>query len=42
MVDLKYKKPTTTDLKIEISSGKNEQTFDVGKPVNIEFVPLGS
>ena len=38
-IELKYKKPTTTDLKIEIVAGKNEQKFDVGKPVNIEFVP---
>jgi len=40
-IDQKYKKPTTTDLKIDITSGKNEQTFDVGKPVNIEFIPFG-
>ena len=40
-IDLKYKKPTTTDLKIDITPGKNAETFDVGKPVNIEFVPFG-
>ena len=40
-IDLKYKKPTTTDLKLEITSGMNEQTYDVGKPVKIEFIPLG-
>ncbi|MDR1493503.1 MAG: hypothetical protein LBT05_12380 [Planctomycetaceae bacterium] len=40
-VDLKYKSPDTSDLEIEITAGKNEQTFDVGKAIKKEFVPFG-
>ncbi|MDR1480071.1 MAG: carboxypeptidase-like regulatory domain-containing protein [Planctomycetaceae bacterium] len=40
-VDLKYKSPNTSGLEIEITAGKNEQTFDVGKSIKKEFVPFG-
>ncbi|MDR2168711.1 MAG: carboxypeptidase-like regulatory domain-containing protein [Planctomycetaceae bacterium] len=37
-VNLKYKLLTTTDLEIEIITGKNEKTFDVGEPINEEII----
>jgi len=40
-VELKYKNEKTSDLRIEIGPGATQETFDVGKPVKIEFVPSG-
>jgi len=40
-VELKYKDEKTSDLRIEIGSSAISETFDVGKPVVIEFVPFG-
>ncbi len=34
-IDQKYKKADTTDLRITVKSGKNEETFDVGAKVSI-------
>lgn len=39
VIDTKYKKIQTTDLTISIQEGKNEESFDVGPEVDIEFVP---
>lgn len=39
-VNLKYKLLTTTDLEIEISTGKNEKTFDVGGAIMEELILL--
>jgi hypothetical protein len=36
-IDQKYKKVDTTDLTITVASGKNEQSFEVGAPVNVEL-----
>ncbi len=36
-VNLKYKSVDTTDLTVSITSGKNEQTLDVGAPVEVEM-----
>jgi hypothetical protein len=38
-VDVKYKSEETTDLKIEITAGKNAQTIDVGKAIKKEYTP---
>lgn len=35
-IDPKYKKADTTDLRITVKSGKNEETFDVGAKVEVE------
>ena len=35
-IDPKYKKADTTDLRITVKSGKNEETFDVGEKVEVE------
>ena len=40
-VDTKYKKATTTDLKIDVVSGKNDQTFDVGPEIEEEVQTMG-
>ncbi|MDR1141581.1 MAG: carboxypeptidase-like regulatory domain-containing protein [Planctomycetaceae bacterium] len=37
-VDVQYKSEETTDLEIEITIGKNEQTIDVGKAIKKEYV----
>ncbi|MBQ7110330.1 MAG: hypothetical protein IJO06_03825 [Thermoguttaceae bacterium] len=34
-IDQKYKKADTTDLRITVKSGKNEETFEVGPKVSI-------
>ncbi|MBR4976833.1 MAG: hypothetical protein IKY61_07225, partial [Thermoguttaceae bacterium] len=35
-IDPKYKKADTTDLRITVKSGKNEETFEVGAKVEVE------
>ncbi|MDR1960352.1 MAG: hypothetical protein LBQ54_15175 [Planctomycetaceae bacterium] len=39
-VEEKYKLTSTSGLEMEITSGTNEQTFDVGKAIQKEFTPL--
>ena len=39
LVDKKYRSADTTDLDLEIKSGTNAETFDVGKPVR-EQIPV--
>lgn len=41
-VDTKYKKATTTDLKIDVVSGKNDQSFDVGPAIEEEVQKMGT
>ena len=36
-IDQKYKKADTTDLRVTVKSGKNEETFDVGPKVSVVF-----
>jgi hypothetical protein len=36
VVDKKLINPTTTTLEVEVTSGKNEVTLDVGKPVRVK------